>query len=197
MDLNCKLRCVGSVLTCFLIACLISVGLTSEGAAQNDEVVLLFPTNDEGTIEKEIARYLSNKDLNVQLQVNPNDTEDFFITSAWDVGNNPSIRIIIDTQRSNRDGSERVILLKAWPVSSISNADRVRFLEFINKWMDDSWVPPQLYIDRDNDLAFTWPINVSAPFAPVHAEQVYDALVRMVSSWNNMADKLRQEGLLR
>ena len=58
-----------------------------------------------------------------------------------------------------------------------------QFLEVPNNYSQDYWAPPRIYLDGDGDIRFEWFINVAAEDAPVHLEQVRDAISRIGLGW--------------
>lgn len=165
-------------------------------AAQAD---LLKFAQDEGSVERAIAEYLTQRGITHSIRVAPNDHTDWFISVDYQLDDAPDISFFVDTVPSGEvDGriTERAITVSAWPHTGIPY-DRVgSFLQFINGWAKRNWAPPQLYVDDDNDLEFMWMINIPGPKYTVDAEQVVDALIRMTQAWEQMYRELVDTGLI-
>jgi len=177
-------------------ACLALLFLAVSRPAMAD---LLKFAEDEGSVERAIGDYLTQRGIVHSIRVAPNDHTDWFLSVEYDLEAAPDITFFVDTVPSGElDGriTERAITVSAWPHKGIAY-DRVGgFLRFINGWAIRNWAPPQLYIDDDNDLEFMWMINIPGADYTVDAEQVVDALIRMAQAWEKMYGELVASGLI-
>lgn len=174
-----------------------------ENAVANEELPLLFVTDHNREIELKIASFLEKKGLNVERKVFRNDTDNIYIWMR--LGHSDNDDAVIDfsiytsvSATNNNVVNERVVRIIGLPqyegVKNIKNKNEV--LDFINKWSNQYWSPPTVFLDQDNDLRFEWPINIPGINVPVHCEQVYDAVFRILNSWVRMLDEMKKQKLI-
>jgi hypothetical protein len=191
--------------TSFLIA-LFSTGIVlfaplAPLASRAEDLPLLFVTQDESQVEKQIGAYLGDvKGLNVTYRNRGENNEDKFLGVSFNADEAPSITMIIDTSPSaNRDGqaSERRVKIYSYFTYGIkeNHPKRAKVLEVLNLFMTESWSPGRLYLDSDGDVILQSDVNIPGQDYPVHPEMVYDLMSRMVLSWKELYPALVSAGV--
>ena len=168
-------------------------GHTKENSTKSaKDSQLLFPAADERSIEEKLARFLREKhDLKSSLQLIDKKDGDYAVILPFSFTETPNITICIDTQVSatRKTGGihGRLVLisfqyvLPDWAKKNDTACEYI--LRLNNRWLRQSWVPDRLFLDEDNDLRFETNLNIPSPDVPLHAEMIFDALFRMLSSW--------------
>ena len=158
--------------------------------AQAQELPLVFVEQSESLVEIQIDDYLRRTE-GFDIAVNEYESipDDVFLRFENSYANAPDLSFLVDTLQSasNEDDvvTERVIKITSWYIIKVTpdHWARAPVLEMINSYSQDFWAPPRIYLDSDGDIRFEWFINVAAEDAPVHLEQVRDAIVRIGLGW--------------
>ena len=171
------------------------------GLAQ--DLPLVFVEQSESLVEIQIDDYLRETER-YEIEINEYNgiPDDVFLRFDDTFDSAPDLSFLIDTLQSATDDNdvvtERVIKITSWYVIEVTpnHWARAPLLEMINLYAQDFWSPPKIYLDGDGDIRFEWYINVAAEDAPVHLEQVRDAIIRIGLSWEReMYPRLREMGL--
>ncbi|PNU18562.1 hypothetical protein C2E25_17005 [Geothermobacter hydrogeniphilus] len=185
---------------------LLAVSVSAPSLARAaDDIPLLFPSQDEKSVELQIADYLESKGMHVTRQVLKKNADDVYLRLNFGMADTDdyNIKIFVDTTPSAHNKKthvidERKIQIRAYPKNiRLKGITKVRqFQGFCNAFQRRYWAPQRVYLDRDNDLVLAWDINIPGDTSPVHCEQVRDAIVRLYSAWKDMHDQLKKEGLI-
>jgi hypothetical protein len=165
---------------------------------------LLYPTNSEGDLERQIGKYFEDeKGWNVDYSVWDEAKDDIILKVRFQAEDAPSISLSVDTfasaQDSDGDVTETRIKVSAWAEYHITpnHKDREKALETLNTYMSTKWVPYRVYLDKDGDVYMESMVNIPGASYPVHAEFVYDLVYRMVTAWTALYADLKAAGLER
>ena len=171
--------------------------------AHAQELPLVFVEQSESLVEIQIDDYLREKE-GFEIAVNEYESipDDIFLRFEDSYDTAPDLSFLVDTLRSGTDDddvvTERVIKITSWYVVEVTQDHwaRAPLLEMINSYSQDFWAPPRIYLDSDGDIRFEWFINVAAADAPVHLEQVRDAIIRIGLGWEQeVYPRLRELGV--
>ena len=171
------------------------------GACPRTSVV--FVEQSESLVEIQIDDYLRETE-GFEIAVNEYESipDDIFLRFEDSYDTAPDLSFLVDTLRSGTDDddivTERVIKITSWYVVEVTQDHwaRAPLLEMINSYSQDFWAPPRIYLDSDGDIRFEWFINVAAADAPVHLEQVRDAIIRIGLGWEQeVYPRLRELGV--
>ena len=173
--------CGAGILACWLAA-----------SVQAQELPLVFVEQSESLVEIQIDDYLRRTE-GFDIAVNEYESipDDVFLRFENSYANAPELSFLVDTLQSasNDDDvvTERVIKITSWYIIKVTpdHWARAPILEMINSYSQDFWAPPRIYLDSDGDIRFEWFINVAAEDAPVHLEQVRDAIARIGLGWED------------
>ena len=173
--------CGAGILACWLAA-----------SVQAQELPLVFVEQSESLVEIQIDDYLRRTE-GFDIAVNEYESipDDVFLSFENSYANAPELSFLVDTLQSasNDDDvvTERVIKITSWYIIKVTpdHWARAPILEMINSYSQDFWAPPRIYLDSDGDIRFEWFINVAAEDAPVHLEQVRDAIARIGLGWED------------
>lgn len=182
-------------------ACILCFSLASLTVAE--ELPLVFVEQSESLIEIQIDDYLQKTEgFAITIDEYNGIPDDLFLRFENTFQDAPELSFLVDTLRSatNDDDvvTERVIKITSWYILNVTPDHWARspVLEMINTYSQDFWAPPRIYLDSDGDIRFEWFINVAAEDAPVHLEQVRDAIVRIGLGWEGeLYPRLRELGL--
>ena len=164
---------------------------------------MVFVEQSESLVEIQIDDYLRETER-YEIEINEYDGIPDDVSLRFDdtFDSASDLSFLIDTLQSATDDNdvvtERVIKTTSWYVIEVTpnHWARAPLLEMINLYAQDFWSPPKIYLDGDGDIRFEWYINVAAEDAPVHLEQVRDAIIRIGLSWEReMYPRLREMGL--
>lgn len=165
--------------------------MASDDTAASDPV-LLYVVDDESSAELLIDEYLrTNEGLAIAILEYDELPDDLYLRFDIDYLSAPELAFLVDTVPSaaEDDGSasERMIKITSWYILNVTPDDSARasVLEMINSYDQDFWAPPKIFRDEDGDIRFEWHINVAAMDAPVHMEQVRDAIIRIGLGWED------------
>ena len=174
-------------------------------AAAADDVAaeyLLFPCEDESTVEQQIGKYLEKRrEWKIQYELIGDEKDDLILRIGFSTEDEivKSKQIIIDTQVTGQDGGQtteraiRVFVFVSVPEAFQNARSRQALLEFTNNFMDKQWSPGRVCIDQDFDLLFeTW-VNIPSRSTPVHCEMIYDAAVRLLMAIDEYMDQLAED----
>ncbi len=173
--------CGAGILACWLAA-----------SVQAQELPLVFVEQSESLVEIQIDDYLRRTEgFDIAVNEYESISDDVFLRFKNSYANAPELSFLVDTLQSasNDDDvvTERVIKITSWYIIKVTpdHWARAPILEMINSYSQDFWAPPRIYLDSDGDIRFEWFINVAAEDAPVHLEQVRDAIARIGLGWED------------
>lgn len=181
------------------------VYLGADGAQQAAQAVpgfgpaqpaMLYVVQDESSLEHQIGDYLRSKGLKVLYRsASPNGngngataTDDGLLL-LFSLGNKmPDFSVLIDTQPSASDpkrpgvATERAVTIRLYTGTYVRPAQRNEALDLLcarhrRVWAGTYWV------DTDGELVCSWVLNITSAGLPV--ENVVDAVVRIVSNWED------------
>ncbi len=158
---------------------------------------LLYPAQDERSVETTIARYIKQK-MNIKADVKflDDDMSDLAIYYPILPREAPHLQVKIDTMSARKEADrivERVIVLTAYyvmPDAAETPETRQKILEVSNEYMLKYWIPDRIMLDRDGDIVIQTLINIADKNAPIHCEAVVDGLTRMLSGWSSYYEML-------
>jgi len=166
--------------------------------AVNSGPEMLRVAQDESSLEGQIKDFLSTraKELKVlTVQANPtgngdgSSSKDEVLLLFFRLENGmPDFRIILDTQRSARDPSrptvvtERAVMLRLHTGAYVRPDLRNEALDLLNS-QNRRILVGKYWLDSDLEVVSEWVLNVTAAGLP--AENVYDALIRMLGDWQD------------
>ena len=158
--------------------------------AQAQELPLVFVEQSESLVEMQIDDYLRKTErFAISIEEWNGIPDDLYLVFDRPSGNAPSLTFQIDTLQSatgvNNVVTERVIRITSWYVINVTPDHWARepILELINGYAQELWSPPKIYLDSDGDIRLEWYINIAGEDAPVHLEQVRDAINRIGDGW--------------
>ena len=162
----------------------------SDGLDMSSSEWLLFPAQDESSVETKIAKYIKKK-RGVQAEVKFIDEAMSNLAIYYPSGGGeiPRIKVRINSQSAAKvDGkiTERVVFVSAWyvmPTASKKPEVRRKILEVNNQYMTKYWIPDHITLDSDGDIQLQTMINISDQKAPVHCEAVLDSIMRLANGW--------------
>ncbi len=161
---------------------------------------MMYPVNDESSIEKLISRYMKKVDgVEAELRFIGESEDDLALLYQLKPKAAPTIKCGVDTQVSGRDEgkvTERVVKITCFyllPERLKTAKMRERLFEAINKYHQKYWMPQRFYLDKDGDVVVDNAINIPGKGFPVHAEMIRDVLLRTVSGWNQFYEFLVDE----
>ncbi len=161
---------------------------------------MLRVTQDESSMELQLAEYLEATEGWFCRKIdNPAGGDDVILQFPFKLGDGiPKVDLLIDTSPSATEHgqvTERAVRVWFWhelPDEAKDYDTRQKVLELNNRWMQEHWAPARIVIDPDGDLIFeTW-VNVPGEDAPMHAEAVRDAVIRLLSAWKDYSGQLRR-----
>jgi len=158
---------------------------------------LLYPVQDESSVETTIARYIKQK-MNIKADVKflDDDMSDLAIYYPILPRDAPHLQVRIDTMSARKKADrivERVIILKAYyvmPDAAKTPETRQKILEASNEYMLKYWIPDRIILDRNGDIVIQTLINIADKNAPIHCEAVVDGLTRMLGGWSSYYEML-------
>jgi hypothetical protein len=162
------------------------------------DIPLLFVEDDESKVEIAVKRFLDDRtNWNVRLAYLNGQRNNAYLSIPFTLSSGIHVTIYVDSFSSATQSSERRLHIYGYFNLNTHLGDRRRdaLLEVLNQHTIDDWMIQRLYLDNDGDIAFNWVINIPGKAAPVHAEQVYDAIVRTKFSLDKLVGKLRPLGL--
>lgn len=162
------------------------------------DIPLLFVERDNKSLELAISKYLQQRtSWPVGVAYFDNQKLDAYLNIPFTLEDGRSVTIYIDTFSSATESKERRINIYGHFIipGQMSHERRAATLEVLNQHMVDDWMMQRLYLDKADDIAFAWVINIPGKDSPVHAEQVYDAILRTKFSLDKLVGKLRPLGL--
>ena len=169
-------------------ACILCGSPASWAFAQ--ELPLVFVEQSESLVEMQIDDYLRKTEgYSIVIDEYDGIPDDLFLRFDNTFANAPKLSFLVDTLRSRTDDdgvvTERVIKITSWYILEVTpdHLARSPVLEMINNYSEEFWAPPKISLDSDGDIRFEWFINVPSEDAPVHLEQVRDAIVRIGLNW--------------
>ena len=165
-------------------------GMASADVEAAEDPLYIYVEEDESTAELMIDEYLrKNEGLAIAILEYEEIPDDIYLRFDISYENAPELAFLVDTLESAADddgvATERVIKITSWYIINITpeHEARASVLELINSYDQDFWAPPKIFLDTDGDVRFEWHINVAAEDAPVHVEQVNDAIIRIGIGW--------------
>lgn len=170
----------------------------SANSLKAQDIPLLFVEGDEKTLETQIKDFLKERTTwPVELAHFGEGRSDAYVRIPFTLDDGRTVDILIDSYSSATEGRERRIHVYGYFILNVSLGTRKRaaLLEVLNQHTLDEWMSQRLYIDNDGDIAFAWIINIPGELTPVHAEQIYDAVIRTKFSLDALMPKLRPLGL--
>lgn len=187
---------------------LVILFLWVSGAIAAVEKELLYPTVSDKEVEEKLIDYFTEHTSHrVNRKVYNGNDNDVFLSIRFgkkdDKNDLYDIRIIIDTSVSNQDKrthkvTGRRIKILGLPFSaafkSINNKQEI--LRVLNEFSLKYWAPGRVVVDENGDLRLEWSINIAGEKAPVHCEQVVDAVERMARGWMELVDLMRFQNML-
>jgi|GEM_PF-3480526 len=176
-----------------------AAGILAASQADAQEIPLLFVEEDETTTELELMEFLkvrTNWTIE-RAEFGSNIGDDSYLRIPFTLEDDREVTIMVDSLPSAQSGSERRIQVYGWIVVEVgeTHARRRDLLELLNTIQKDNWSAQRLYLDGDGDVAYAWSINIPGKRAPVHAEQVYDAIIRTKLMLDTLSPKLNELGL--
>lgn len=172
--------------------CALPLAVEAEEGAAGD---LLFVCQDESTIEQQVRRYLKEKyDIDATMRYLDDEDTDLMLVYALSPRDEgvPDIKFFVDTMISARDTetrevNERCLKINAYFIlpDTYKTETWTRRIQTLNDdWHRRQWMPHRVYLDKDNDIAMESFINIPSRNVPVHADMVYDLLVRSLNAWS-------------
>jgi len=163
------------------------------------EIPLLFVEDDQTTVESELVNFLNVRTNwpTQRAELGTSQGEDSYWRIPFTLADDKEVTIMVDSLPSAQGGSERRIQVYGWIVVEVTeNHTRRRdLLELLNTTQRENWSAQRLYLDADGDVAYAWSINIPGKRSPVHAEQVYDAIIRTKIMLDGLSPKLNELGL--
>ncbi len=189
-------RLVLAVLLC--AAVLVTSGPTNVACAgDSSEWWMIYPVNDESSVEKLIFRYMKKVDgVEAELRFVGDSEDDLALVYELEPKAAPTIKCWVDTEVSGRDESkvrERVVKVTCFyvlPDQLKTDNGRAKLLEAINRYHQKYWMPHRFYLDKEGDIVVDNAINIPGKSYPVHAEMVRDVLLRTISGWDRFYEFL-------
>ena len=148
---------------------------------------------DEESLEQQIAVYLRERGLRVQIQRRPG-SQDAWVVLKFEGGAKPPYRFVVDTAISARDPggkiTERVVIVRLFTGVTVPPTALAAALQTVNKHHARIWAGTFYVNPRDGELEAQWPLNIPGRGVTIHPEQVYDAISRFSASWNDLFSAL-------
>jgi hypothetical protein len=177
--------------------------VSAEETEHIDSNGLLFVVQDTASIERQIATYIhAHHGIQAKIHESTKNPGDIFL--AYKIGGKDGyaeLNIYVDTLVSSRSKETQAVTERLIKVSAYFNGARKcaseascrhRLLELHNRFSARYWMPHQVYLDKDNDVAFGAFVNITGGI-PVHVEQVHDLLVRMSAAWRDYNKMVTEE----
>ncbi len=160
-------------------------------------------SNSEKDLETALGKYFEKeKHWKVQYLVANNDPDDIYLGLIFKMDEGtPDLRLRIDSFASNQKKGlvvERRVLIETFLKLGITpdSPHYLEMLDWINRHSEKYWVPDQMFLDKDGDLALKSSQNIAGRDYNLHAEQVADMVVRLAMAWQdinkNMPDFAKQ-----
>ena len=153
----------------------------------------LIVSNSEKDLETTLGKYFEEKKgWKVQYLVANNNPEDIYLGLIFKMGEGvPDLKLRIDTFVSNEKKGlvqERRVLVETFRKMGIKPGDPhyQDMLNWINAHSEKYWVPDQMFLDRDGDLALKSSQNIVGRDYNLHAEQVSDMVIRLAMAWEDI-----------
>lgn len=165
---------------------------------QAQDIPLLFVEEDELSVELEVKRFLDERtNWNVSVAYYGDQRSDAYLSIPFTLEGGFETVIYVDSFSSATDSRERRLHIYGYFILNtvLGTRKRAALLEVLNQHAIDDWMIQRLYLDDDGDIAFNWVINIPGKETPVHAEQVYDAIIRTKFSLDKLLPKLKPLGL--
>tara|TARA_R110002096_G_scaffold436061_2_gene666663 strand:- start:12446 stop:12910 length:465 start_codon:yes stop_codon:yes gene_type:complete len=120
----------------------------------------------------------------------PKHRDDLYLQASFS-GNDkrPSFRVLVNTQRSARDNSERVIILSLVTRLIVPPEKHAEVLKLINHYHDDTWGGIFTINPNDNEIEAQWMLNThrGVGLCPV---VFTDTIARLLQSWKGLSEIL-------
>ncbi len=179
-----------------IAGCLLCMG-EDAGGKKGSEVSagsqwLLFPAQDESSVELKIAKYLKEKEGTDAVMVNIADSgTDLVCMYAVDPTVGPRLIVVIDTHVARLDKETGKVTARCVEVSGHyelpdsvkTSAAQAKLLEYMNSWHQNHFAPGHICLGKDGNLELATYIVIPSPEVPVHAEMVRDSLYRTTVVW--------------
>lgn len=181
-----------------MLSAFIALGSSAAWAQNTQDIPLLFVENDEKSLEVQVQKFLDERtNWPVELAYFGEGRTDAYVLIPFTLDDGRSVNIYVDSFSSADAGRERRLHVYGYFIleNTLGTRKRAALLEVLNQHTIDDWMSQRLYLDKDGDIAFAWVINVPGKDSPIHAEQVYDAIIRTKFSLNALLPKLRPLGL--
>ncbi|MEG3639455.1 hypothetical protein [Magnetococcus sp. PR-3] len=158
-----------------------------------EDLPLLFLENDGKSLEIQIHNYLEEKKgWKLTRRWMGEDKEDLVLIFKGKYKGTPIFLFIdssISAVKRNKKTGKETLLEKVIKVrGSIkchlgkSKKKKALLLEAMNHYKRNYWNPPSLYLDKNNNITYQWPINIAGDHAPIHAGQVLNVVQKLIHS---------------
>jgi hypothetical protein len=162
---------------------------------------LLRVTQSDKDLEQQIGKYFSEeKGWKVDYSQYGEDENDLLLEVSFGSDEAPPISFLIDVVPAAKQGdqiTESRVRIQAWFTTEIGpdHPKRVDWLEALNAFNAQYWMPHRTFLDGDGDLWLDSNINIPGADYPVHPELIADAVIRTAYAWETLAEHLRGRNL--
>ena len=170
--------------------CVLSGGLSVADAPAGAGKWLLYPAQDEASVERKIAEYMKDRgNIDATIKYLDKEKKDLYLQYTLDPEGTPKINVGVDTMVTARDEgkvAKRAVRAAAFyvlPASAKTPEARRKILELNNTWHQQKWMPGRIYLDKDGDVALETYINIPGTATPIPAAMVADMLLRTNTMW--------------
>ena len=170
----------------------------SASSAWAQDIPLLFVEDNEKSLEVQIKKFLDERtSWPVEMAYFGEGRADAYLSIPFTLEDGRRVEIYVDSFSSATEGRERRIHVYGYLIleNTLGTRKRAALLEVLNQHAVDDWMSQRLYLDQDDDIAFAWVVNIPGKDTPIHAEQIYDAIIRTKFSLDGLMPKLRPLGL--
>lgn len=160
---------------------------------------LLFVTQKENVLEKQIGKYLNTvHDISGTYKFFGKNQDNLQVRYTLGGSKIPRMVVYVDiNERSRRKKDNKIIAqiitingFYVIPKNLKTSSNEIKILKLINKEMSIRFFPDRIYLDGDMDLRFESTILIPAEKVPVHAETVHRTLLGMMSAWEHFYPQL-------
>jgi len=177
------MRIAGNVVTMAVLVGALMLGMAASARADGN---MLTVTQDESSMERVIEQYLKDAHQ-ITLTEKTLENNDLVLIDEEKGDPMPGYRIMIDTESVAKpaDGkvTERAVTVQLYTGVKVPADKRADVLQAINEFTSKNWFFAA-YVDQDDEIALQWSVNVMSQ--GLHAEYVYDGLVRVNKNWQNL-----------
>jgi hypothetical protein len=187
-----RVRIAALLIAGSLLCTIQGAGGNQDNAASQASRWLLYPEQDESSVETKIAAYLKEKDGTNAVMANIGDDATDLVC-LYAAPTKPRLLIAVDTHIAGVNRQTRKVTARSvevsghyiLPDSAKTPVLRGRLLDLVNTWHQAHLAPGHICLDRKGDLELTTHVIIPSPDVPIHAEVVRDSVYRMVVLWSD------------